>query len=258
MSWLPDLERGRRFVRQQAGLDPLLVAVTGAHYYGFPSPDSDLDLKGVHEAPVDRILSLSPPPDTVQASGTFEGQEMDLTTHELAFALRLLLKGNGNILERLASPYQLFSSPEQGRLVQLGKKAAARCFYGHYRGFFAKKRKECLESRTVKGVLYAYRSALTGIHLLRTGECIGDVTQLAPIYGFSEVERLVASKRAGTEKGEIDSPERAGPDFDRLEQLLIRSHERCELPDTPPIEAEASLFLVSLRRARLADHEPGY
>lgn len=29
----------------------LVVALSGAHAYGFPSPDSDLDLKAIHLAP---------------------------------------------------------------------------------------------------------------------------------------------------------------------------------------------------------------
>jgi len=42
----PDLSRARRFVAAHPPPgDPIVVAVTGAHLYGFPSPDSDVDLK---------------------------------------------------------------------------------------------------------------------------------------------------------------------------------------------------------------------
>ena len=34
---------------------PLLFAtISGAHLYGFPSPDSDFDLRGVHILPLER------------------------------------------------------------------------------------------------------------------------------------------------------------------------------------------------------------
>ena len=52
-----DLDRARRFVAQRPAPGPILhVGVVGAHYYGVPSEDSDLDLKGVHLAPLPRLL----------------------------------------------------------------------------------------------------------------------------------------------------------------------------------------------------------
>ena len=47
---LPDLTLARRFV--SAHLPPgkvLLCAITGSHHYGFTSPDSDIDIKGIQE-----------------------------------------------------------------------------------------------------------------------------------------------------------------------------------------------------------------
>ena len=45
----PDLDLARRFIADHhpAG-EVLLCGVTGAHHYGFPSADSDIDLKGIH------------------------------------------------------------------------------------------------------------------------------------------------------------------------------------------------------------------
>ena len=37
----------------------LVVYLSGAHAYGFPSPDSDLDLKAVHIAPTGRLVAVS-------------------------------------------------------------------------------------------------------------------------------------------------------------------------------------------------------
>jgi predicted nucleotidyltransferase len=34
----------------------LFVTVSGAHLYGFPSPDSDYDLRGVHVLPVREVV----------------------------------------------------------------------------------------------------------------------------------------------------------------------------------------------------------
>ena len=38
---------------------PLLFAtISGAHLYGFPSPDSDFDLRGAHILPVEAVVGL--------------------------------------------------------------------------------------------------------------------------------------------------------------------------------------------------------
>ena len=39
---------------------PLLFAtISGAHLYGFPSPDSDYDLPGVHVLPLEDVVGLN-------------------------------------------------------------------------------------------------------------------------------------------------------------------------------------------------------
>ncbi|HYE75664.1 MAG TPA: nucleotidyltransferase domain-containing protein, partial [Blastocatellia bacterium] len=36
----------------------LFMTISGAHLYGFPSPDSDYDLRGVHILPVHEVIGL--------------------------------------------------------------------------------------------------------------------------------------------------------------------------------------------------------
>ena len=46
---------------------PLLFAtISGAHLYGFPSPDSDYDLRGVHVLPLEKLLGLEVKHETVE------------------------------------------------------------------------------------------------------------------------------------------------------------------------------------------------
>jgi hypothetical protein len=50
-------------LRAEAALHlyPLLFAtISGAHLYGFPSPDSDYDMRGVHLLPAGEALGLLP------------------------------------------------------------------------------------------------------------------------------------------------------------------------------------------------------
>ena len=48
---------------------PLLFAtISGAHLYGFPSPDSDFDLRGAHVLPLDAVVGLDVRDETVEQS----------------------------------------------------------------------------------------------------------------------------------------------------------------------------------------------
>ena len=46
---------------------PLMFAtISGAHLYGFPSPDSDYDLRGVHLLPLEQVVGLDTGEETVE------------------------------------------------------------------------------------------------------------------------------------------------------------------------------------------------
>ena len=72
---------------------PLLFAtVSGAHLYGFPSPDSDWDLRGVHVLPWREVVGLVHGPETLQVERIEDGLELDLVTHDVAKFMRLMLR----------------------------------------------------------------------------------------------------------------------------------------------------------------------
>src|SRR5512135_203082 len=77
----------------------LFVTISGAHLYGFPSPDSDYDLRGVHTLPLNEVLGLTTRHETVESSGQHHGLELDLVTHDLRKFMGLMLKKNGYVLE---------------------------------------------------------------------------------------------------------------------------------------------------------------
>ena len=253
---LPDLELGRRFIAHSpVPGEALQCGVTGSHHYGFSSPDSDLDLKGIFVAPTSALLGLRRPADSFDRLIEFEGVECDLTLTEVGRALALLLAGNGNMIERLLSPFQLYPSAELEQLQALARGAVSRRFFKHYAGFF---RGMCREHERgnpprAKSLLYAYRVALTGVHLLRTGELLADLRQLAPLYGYADALSLIRIKVEGAEKGavsrEIDAEHRAA--WERLERDLQAALEHSPLPEEPAGEAACDAWLVELRRRRL-------
>ena len=55
---------------------PLVFAtISGAHLYGFPSPDSDYDLRGCHVLPVQEVVGLDAGRETIESSTTDGGFE---------------------------------------------------------------------------------------------------------------------------------------------------------------------------------------
>src|SRR3954471_5455100 len=83
----------------------LLVSLSGAHAYGFPSPDSDLDIKAVHVDPTAELLGFPRALKPAERLEVVDGVELDYTSNELGHVLLGVLKGNGNYIERFLSGY---------------------------------------------------------------------------------------------------------------------------------------------------------
>ena len=145
------------------------MTVSGAHLYGFPSPDSDVDLRGCHLLPLRDVVGLDLPDQTVERKLDLAGIEVELVSHDLGKYLRLLVKNNGYVLEQIFSPLVVTGQDFLDELRPLARRCITRHHYHHYRGFLATQRKllDKQEPKIVKTVLYAYRVLLTGIHLLR-------------------------------------------------------------------------------------------
>ena len=104
----------------------LFVTISGAHLYGFPSPDSDYDLRGVHVLPARDVLGLDHGRETIESSGIREGLELDLVTHDAKKFFLLMLKKNGYVLEQLYSPLVLHTTPEHVELKDIGRRCVTR------------------------------------------------------------------------------------------------------------------------------------
>ena len=115
---------------------PLLFAtVSGAHLYGFPSPDSDYDLRGVHILPLRQVVGLDPGPETIEVSDVVDGLELDLVTHDAYKFFGLLLKRNGYVLEQLTSPLVVVTTPAHEELKALVPQLITLHHSHHYFGF---------------------------------------------------------------------------------------------------------------------------
>lgn len=232
------------------------AVVSGAHLYGFESPDSDLDLRGMYTLPVQQVVGLRTGPETwnvtkiISGLGGPDGLEVDFVLHDLIKYVRLLQKRSGEILEQLYSPLVVADSPVRVELQHLFEPLISGDFVHHYRGFLHRQRQLLAkEEPPVKQLLYAYRVALTGIHLLKTGRVEANLTHLLADYPQDGVLELIEVKRTSREKMPLTAKE-LEIHQERLEQLmilLIEAHQNCRLQ--PEARAQDALhdFVVRLR-----------
>jgi len=231
---------------------PLVFAtVSGAHLYGFPSPDSDYDLRGCHVLPVHEIVGLDTGRETVESSTTEGGFEVDLVTHDARKFFGLLLRKNGYVLEQLHSPLVVHTTPEHEELKAIARGCVTRHHSHHYFGFAGTQWRlfEKETPRRVKPLLYVYRVLLTGIQLMRTGEVEADLVHLNGEARLPHVADLIARKLAGPEQSALDDGDvdfHRG-EYDRLRAQLEAAHQASTLPEGTTARPALNDLLVRLR-----------
>ena len=231
--------------------DVVFATVSGAHLYGFPSVDSDVDLRGVHLMPIEDVVGLRTGEETIDRTWTRDGVEVDLVTHDLAKFGRLLLRRNGYVLEQLLSPLVVTSSPLHEEMVALAPGCLTRHHAHHYLGFARTQWGFFERTGELKPLLYTFRVLSTGIHLMRTGEVVADLTELD--HGPAYLPELVAAKREaehGALPADGPAPGRLAADVAAMTTRLETERDRSSLPE----RASAGPALHDLVvRARLAD-----
>jgi hypothetical protein len=231
---------------------PLLFAtISGAHLYGFPSPDSDYDLRGVHILPLEEIVGLWPGRETIEQSGVQDGLEIDLVTHDVRKFFGLLLKKNGYVLEQVLSPLVVHTTTEHAELREIARQCVTRHHAHHYLGFAETQwrlfRKE--DPPRVKPLLYVYRVLLTGIHLMRTGEVEANLVRLNESARLLYIDDLIARKLSGAERSALDGADVAfhEREYERLRGELVAAHEGSRLPERARGGESLSALLVRVR-----------
>ncbi|MCL8012225.1 nucleotidyltransferase domain-containing protein [Streptomyces sp. AS02] len=230
--------------------DPVLFAtVSGAHLYGFPSRDSDVDLRGVHLLPAADLVGLREPDETRTRMWVRDGVEMDLVTHDLRKFVRLMLRRNGYVLEQLLSPLVVHTTDAHRELAELAPGVLTSHHAHHYRGFATTQWRLFEKTGELKPLLYTFRVLLTGVHLMRGGEVQAHLPTLlehvdAPAY----LPELIAAK-AEQEHGTagVDHA-RVAADVERLHAVLDEAQAASALPDAPGAHDALHALVV---RARL-------
>jgi uncharacterized protein len=231
---------------------PLLFAtISGAHLYGFPSPDSDYDLRGCHVLPVQEVVGLDVGRETIEVARKDDDFELDLVTHDAKKFFGLLLKKNGYVLEQVFSPLVVHTTPEHEELKAIARDCVTKHHSHHYFGFaetqwglFEKER-----PRRVKPLLYVYRVLLTGIHLMHTGQIEANLMKLAEEAPLPFIADLIARKLAGPEKAILDDAdlEFHHREYDRLRAEFEVAYRSSTLPEGPSARNALNDLLVRLR-----------
>ena len=236
---------------------PLVFAtVSGAHLYGFPSADSDVDLRGVHLLPVEDVVGLHRPVETVSRMWDRDGVEMDLVTHDLAKFARLLLRPNGYVLEQLLSPLVVHTTPAHAELIRHAPALVTGRHAGHYQGFASTQWRLFAKTGQLKPLLYTFRVLLTGLHLMQTGHVVAHLPTLIELEDAPDYLPDLIAAKAGAEHvtldqiGEPARPSRFDGDIAALRSRLDEAQRDTRLPTEPACEPAINDLVIRTRLER--------
>lgn len=140
----------------------LYMCETGSRAWGFPSPDSDYDIRFIYMHEKDWYLSLNERKDTIEF---MLDEELDVTGWDLRKSLGLLKKSNASLIERFQSPIEYYALPgfktDFSSLIEEYYSPVA-VFYHHHS--LAKKFWEGIENKNnikLKQYFYLIRSILS-------------------------------------------------------------------------------------------------
>jgi uncharacterized protein len=237
--------------QEEAKRRHLVVSLSGAHAYGFPSPDSDLDLKAIHIAPTETLLSLAWEHRPAERLEIVDGVEIDYSSNEIREVLIGILKGNGNYLERILGHLQPLVSKELEELKPLVQESLSKNLHRHYSGFASGQLKEWEKTKfkSAKKLLYVLRTTLTGTHALLTGKIVTDLREHMDVYGFGAARALIEQKTRG-ELAELPEAlaEQWRNDIQKAFTMLDEALKRSPLPDEPKNAKAFDAWLLKMRR----------
>jgi len=227
----------------------LFTVISGAHLFGFPSHDSDIDIRGVHILPLEKMISLKTPKVTIQLDRIVDGVELDLTTHDIKKFFELLLHKSGNAVEQVFSPLVMETTPEHEELKAIVPQTLTVHHAHHYFGFSQRKWQDFLNKKTAKSLLYVYRVLLTGIHLMDTHEVQSNILILNETYKLPFIDELIERKMTHAEKGILPDADMAfyEREYQQLTRQLEEARDGSSLPQNPNGKEALSDLLVRIR-----------
>lgn len=204
-----EVQRRLDTIERQEDVRILFAVESGSRAWGFPSPDSDFDVRFVYVRPIAWYLGLSPGRDVIE---TPIEDDMDVNGWDLRKALGLVLKSNAVISEWMESPIVYRRDAAALRLLRRFADRALhpRALTYHYLHLARRQvaAKLSADRIALKRYFYALRPALALRHLRKHPgrrppmhlTALMDETDL-PATTRRRIDRLVDVKRHTREMG---------------------------------------------------------
>ena len=234
---------------------PLVFASTfGSKLYGFDTPASDRDIRGSHIIPLDSAIGL----DEVKPTITWKRYakvNVEVTTHDVKKYLFLLLNHNATIMEELLSPLVIITSPWHLELQEIAPSCITTKHAQHYISLTqqAINRIAGDPKPDIKNALHMYRAALTGVHLMRTGQIITHLPTLNEEANIRYVNDALQQRKENPGPNPI-SPREASHQRHQGEKLvnwLRNAAEGSQLPTNTTAKPALNDLLLRIRKATL-------
>ncbi|WP_426449664.1 nucleotidyltransferase domain-containing protein [Paenibacillus sp. S-38] len=212
-------------IEEEENVRILYACESGSRAWGFPSQDSDYDVRFLYLRPLDWYLSIDEGRDVIERPIS---DRLDLSGWDLRKALRLFRKSNPPLLEWLQSPMpylEKYTTAEQIRRISPLTFSPKSCIY-HYLNMAKGNFREYLQGDQVKIKKYFYvlRPLLACGWIERFGtmapmEFDVLVERLIPQDSelYTAVQTLLARKKAGDE---LDYEPKVGPISAYLEERI--------------------------------------
>lgn len=158
-------------IEEKNNIKILLACETGSRGWGFPSPDSDYDVRFLYVHPVDWYLCVHEKEDHITVPIS---DELDITGWELKKSLQLLTKHNAALMERLQSPiiYSEVKNFKEEYFLLAKENFSAISVMHHYLSMAKSYYEKCAATKEIKlkSLFYAIRTTITShwIHAYKT------------------------------------------------------------------------------------------
>ncbi len=231
-------------VARQEGVKILLAVESGSRAWGFPSPDSDYDVRFIYAHQRDWYVSLSERRDVIERP--IDADLIDLAGWDVRKALRLLLRSNPALYEWLVSPVTYI---EQGSFRTHARAlfedhANPRALAHHYHSIAEGQWRRSIEGRAqvrLKKYFYVIRPLLSLEWVAR--ERSAPPMQLADLIAVADLPDAVRSQIAHLLTRKADTPELGEgdrlPAIDNWVEAAMNDYapNTLELSDSPKRDA---------------------
>jgi len=217
-------------IQRDEGVRILMAVESGSRAWGFPSPDSDFDVRFVYCRPEPWYYSV----DVEEKRDVLEygiTDDIDLNGWDLRKALRLLVRSNPTIVEWLQSPIEYLA---QGRfrhaaLELLGKAYIPASGIHHYRSMAKSNYRGYLKAELVplKKYFYAIRPLLA-IHWIEQHNAAPPIEFQELLIGLQERPDVLGDVLTLLEKKKVSAEMNMAAPMPRLNRYIESELDRLE------------------------------